>query len=1102
MKKILTNLFGCLFLPFFLKAQSEAVTLPKLIAPSPEAASITKYGIYPVNLFTGLPTISIPVYNISVRNFTLPISFDYHASGIKVDDYASWVGIGWNLNAGGAITRTVMGVPDDDSYGSFYYPIKRENTITGDDYNNLLDITDRKRDSEPDIFYYSFAGLSGRFVFGPNKEIRSIPHNNLKIYYSGGIFSVIDNNGTTYWFEQKGISSSYPEFDGIKYWPVTSWFLTKIILDNKVDTISLTYAESAQGRRQTIDYSLSLGRTPKLVPMSCPDGTSGCQYVSFSSSFVPVRSVNYQEFQDYYVDKITFPGGKIRFVAGKSERLDFGGLILDSIVVENNTRSVKKMALTHGYFYSDEGYNFYATTRDKYRLKLTGINEVDNNKDSVLRYKMEYEEQYKLPPRMNCGIDWWGYSNGHPENQQLISLDEMGRQYTYFDVTGYTTTSSISPAANREPDENNMRAAMLKRIYYPTGGYTDFEFEANKILAPRTEVDPGGSYFIAAKKDDPPNVTYRTVQFVSPATIPTNDPLPAELKLIIPLWTNATQPYVLFENLTTGESVRYTTVAGEQVSRTIRVALTAGHTYKMTANIYPDPSDPNDDIDDDVLVTLTWAGRGTHQVTVVQKGPGLRVKSIRSYTAENYLAKQEDYKYGENESGNGNVSFITSLFQSRTYEQNYDFCWTASGFDPKVNHQSYSRLEILSRPIFSYSDIGGSSIFYPVVSKYEIGAGGDNGKTVYRYDYELDEKIDAHYPDPQLLVSAGWKSGNLISESTYKKKDNGYQLISETKNTYQTFFFDTTYGLKVRQKIIYTAGRNCIHEGLPGGYRFRDDFGFFEYPVVSGVKKILSTVKKTFTDINDSLSVASNYSYQNSLHLLPTTIETTNSEGTTSKSIFRYPQDKTGILGISTQESIAIDSLVKKNMVEKLIEKEDYENNALTQKAHYEYNIWGGTKFLVALKKFKLKIGSNASEDRFEIFDYDKFGNILEQSNSNNVHEVYLWGYNDQYPIAKILNSTYATVKPLINPNITQNPVSDIALQAELDKLRSNASLNSSLISTYSYTPLLGLSGMKDEAGRYTYYEYDGFGRLRLVKDQNGKILKLTDYQYQQPLNK
>lgn len=189
-------------------------------------------------------------------------------------------------------------------------------------------------------------------------------------------------------------------------------------------------------------------------------------------------------------------------------------------------------------------------------------------------------------------------------------------------------------------------------------------------------------------------------------------------------------------------------------------------------------------------------------------------------------------------------------------------------------------------------------------------------------------------------------------------------------------------------------------------------------------------------------------------------------------------------------------------MVEKLIEKEDYENNALTQKAHYEYNIWGGTKFLVALKKFKLKIGSNASEDRFEIFDYDKFGNILEQSNSNNVHEVYLWGYNDQYPIAKILNSTYATVKPLINPNITQNPVSDIALQAELDKLRSNASLNSSLISTYSYTPLLGLSGMKDEAGRYTYYEYDGFGRLRLVKDQNGKILKLTDYQYQQPLNK
>ncbi|MDR6569840.1 hypothetical protein [Chitinophaga ginsengisegetis] len=1102
MKKILTNLFSCLLFPFLLKAQSEAVTLPKLITPSPEAASITKYGIYPVSLFTGLPSISIPVYNIAVRNFTLPISFDYHAAGIKVDDYASWVGIGWSLNAGGAITRTVIGVPDDDSYGSFYYPIKRENAITGDDYNALIDITDRKRDSEPDIFYYNVAGLSGKFVFGPNKEIRSIPHNNLKINYSGGIFSIVDHNGTTYWFEKKGTSSSYPEFGGIKYWPVTSWLLTKIILDNKVDTISFDYVGYNQGRRQTIDYSLSLGRAPRLVPMSCPDGTSGCQYVSFSSSFVPVRSINYQEFEDYYPSKITFPGGKIRFVAGKNERLDFGGLILDSIIAENNTRPVKRMALTHDYFYSDEGYNFFASIRDKYRLKLTGINEVGNNQDSVLRHKMEYEEQYKLPPRMNCGIDWWGYSNGHPENQQLISLDEMGRQYSYSDIIGYTTTSVINPAANREPDENNMRAGILKRIYYPTGGYTDFEFEANRILAPKTESDPGGSYFIAAKKDDPPNVTYRTVEFISPVTIGINDPLPAELRLIIPLWTNATQPYVLFENLTTGASVRYTTVAGEQVSRTIRVALTAGQKYKITANIYPDPSDPNDDTDDEVLVTLTWAGRGTHQITIVQKGPGLRVKSIKSYTAESKLAKQEDYKYGENESGNGNVSFITSLFQSRTYEQNYTFCWTSSGFDPKIHSQPYSRLEILSKPIFSYSDIGGSSIFYPIVTKYEIGEGSDNGKTIYRYDYELDEKIDAHYPDPQLLVSAGWKSGNLISESTYKKKDNGYQLISETKNTYQTYFFDTTYGLKVRQKIIYTAGRNCINEGLPGGYRFSDDFGYFEYPVVSGVKKLLTSASKTFTDNNDSLSSITSYSYQNLLHLLPTTIETLNSKGVALKNIFKYPQDKAGITGMSAQESIAVDSLVSKNMIEKLVEKEEYENNMLVQKAHYEYSIWGSTKYLVALKKFKLKLGSAPSEDRFEIIDYDKFGNILEQSNSNNIHEVYLWGYNDLYPVAKVLNSSYPVVKSLINPTITQNPVSDIVLQTELDKLRNSTTLSNSFINTYSYVPLLGLSGTKDEAGRNTYYEYDGFGRLKLIKDQNGKILKLIDYQYQQALNK
>ncbi len=80
------------------------------IPPSPTMWEFEKYGTYPVSMHTGVPNISIPLYTIESGGLQVPISLNYHASGIKVDQKATWVGLGWNLNAGGAITRTVRGV--------------------------------------------------------------------------------------------------------------------------------------------------------------------------------------------------------------------------------------------------------------------------------------------------------------------------------------------------------------------------------------------------------------------------------------------------------------------------------------------------------------------------------------------------------------------------------------------------------------------------------------------------------------------------------------------------------------------------------------------------------------------------------------------------------------------------------------------------------------------------------------------------------------------------------------------------------------------------------------------------------------------------------
>ncbi|MNT25435.1 hypothetical protein D3C72_1609540 [compost metagenome] len=53
-------------------------------------------------------------------------------------------------------------------------------------------------------------------------------------------------------------------------------------------------------------------------------------------------------------------------------------------------------------------------------------------------------------------------------------------------------------------------------------------------------------------------------------------------------------------------------------------------------------------------------------------------------------------------------------------------------------------------------------------------------------------------------------------------------------------------------------------------------------------------------------------------------------------------------------------------------------------------------------------------------------------------------------------------------------------------------------MTTYTYDPLIGMTSMTDHKGQTTYYEYDGFQRLILIKDQFGNIVKQFQYNYAQ----
>lgn len=90
---------------FFQPLKSYALTS----GPSqPEAQSFQPVGVSDmVDLFSGDFKYNIPLIDVD----GYPINLNYQ-SGVGIDDEASWVGLGWNLNVG-AINRQLRGIPDD-----------------------------------------------------------------------------------------------------------------------------------------------------------------------------------------------------------------------------------------------------------------------------------------------------------------------------------------------------------------------------------------------------------------------------------------------------------------------------------------------------------------------------------------------------------------------------------------------------------------------------------------------------------------------------------------------------------------------------------------------------------------------------------------------------------------------------------------------------------------------------------------------------------------------------------------------------------------------------------------------------------------------------
>lgn len=502
MKKLVTvaglSISLCLsFFNSFSQASPEVATeinkmIPKVQQLSPNVAGLGKYGDYQVSLYTGLPEISIPIFEAKSGSVSVPITLSYHASGIKYGEKSSWVGLGWSLLAGGSVVRQVRGKIDEEFYYSNPIP---QGVDPCTDYEYIKDLVNGVKDAEPDQFAYTYPGKSGKFFLtqgatGVAREYLLIPYEPIKIKdddYTLGTnwFEIKDESGTIYRYGQNELNELAQEttVDGNNAVVSNAWHLMKISAANSDDNIQISYQEVGQSTTDDISYTLTVNDAC-LAEQGDPTGQENCPLTNTNG----LSSKNVSTFVIQKAPKeIFFEGGKVVFTLGTETNDQAGFKSLSEISVfakvGEGYELRKKIKFNYGYFRN-------AGNTADLRLKLNSVQITDDTGVKIQEYKFDYHTDYFS---WNTNIsssarDVWGYYNGATSNTNLIPSTEIEVQLA---PSAYQTLQ-IGGAFNRNANLSYTREGVIKRVTFPTGGYSEFEFELHKYYEDNTVKDAGG----------------------------------------------------------------------------------------------------------------------------------------------------------------------------------------------------------------------------------------------------------------------------------------------------------------------------------------------------------------------------------------------------------------------------------------------------------------------------------------------------------------------------------------------------------------------------------------------------------------------------------
>lgn len=860
--------------------------------PSPTAASLGKYGDIPVSLYTGIPDIRIPLFTARGKTLELPIALAYHASGIRVEELGGWVGLGWSLEAGGAITRTVRGLPDEPQYGyyntgnSFYdnanWPVAP--------YEFMRNMTQDFIDGEPDQFFVTIGGRSAQFVMGPTgtslstQEVRTVPYQKWRIVPTllGGIsqWVVTTEDGTRYTFAAREDQRTLAPGPLHTYYTST-WYLTEIRSIGG-DIITLQY------QSYPVQHNLGISGERRDEATLC------------STTFT-----QYQNDVDMTLQRlssITAAGHQVSFTT--SMRADalapVGGTPqeprLDQITVTapGGSPVVRRFQFSYDYSIASPG-----------RLTLLSVAEQDAAGVSLPPHTFTYGGP-QLPARTSYAVDHWGYYNGKTQNASYVPPGRSAQTGFYYS------------GADRNPDSASMLAGTLTRITYPTGGFTDFTYEPHDyswiytggnvtdsgppIQTPQVFASGSGSTQTASLVIGGLDTVWVGVSvFVSMAPSCSSNCPRVEI-------TNAAGTATVLGPWT--QTGQYTTLL--LAPGTYRIKATSG-SYSTT-----------------VIGSMTW--REWQPVTAKRAG-GLRIAEIRDSDAMGGSAVRK-FKYSRWADPNQSSGMIEA-------EPRYDYNFLAQSYytngNPGPSCAYYSRSFMSRMPLG-----GGSPVVYGEVTVWH-GASAEFGKERHAFlvgDRPPETTNSGKWPFHRQ-TNFFWRWGQEVYSATY---DAAGRIQRAVSSSYQLPADTTSY--REFRGMSLVAFPNPTTPVSPGPFVNAAPFR------IQAAWKYKSTETVTVYDTAGVASVATTtlFTYGNPRHAQLTQVTETNSDGKQRITRYRYPADFT-VTAANDPETTALQAMqgaahVHGAVVERLVSEKVAGNELIVQGELTTFREFGTGQYL------------------------------------------------------------------------------------------------------------------------------------------------------------